>query len=84
MIAEDLFKKIMRSKDDINDEDITEMLEEYYRCIRKQRDKYKLSRLDIQTIVVVPLPILPRFSGMIRCLCAKDVTTECFFPDLRS
>lgn len=31
MIAEDLFKKIMRSKDDINDEDITEMLEEYYR-----------------------------------------------------
>ena len=57
MIAEDLFKKIMRSKDDINDEDITEMLEEYYRCIRKQRDKYKLSRLDIQTIVVVPLPM---------------------------
>ena len=31
MISEEVFKQIMSGKDDIDDEDITEMLEEYYR-----------------------------------------------------
>ena len=31
MISEEVFKQIMSGKDDIGDEDISEMLEEYYR-----------------------------------------------------
>ena len=31
MISETVFKKLMEGKEDINEEDITEMLEEYYR-----------------------------------------------------
>ncbi len=31
MISEEVFKQIMSGKDDIEDEDIQEMLEEYYR-----------------------------------------------------
>ena len=30
-IGEDVFKQIMSAKDDINEEDISEMLDEYYR-----------------------------------------------------
>jgi hypothetical protein len=34
MIAESAFKQIMSAKDDVNNTDINEMLEEYYRSVR--------------------------------------------------